>query len=445
MTWASLAAGGNHSAAVKSDGSVATWGLNANGQIGDSSTTNRASPLNVLSPGCVWSAPRAHRGETDRVACEYLHSLVVRAEGSLYSWGDATEGQVGDGTFTDRPSPVPVGPSFVWRSAAAGGFFSVALRHDGSLYTWGANNYGQLGLGGFDYAHKASPQRVGSANDWVAAAAGMYHVLALKANGTLWSWGYNFDGQLGIGNRTSTNVPTQVGSATDWIAISAGGYASHGIRADGSLYSWGNNGFGQLGLGDQTLRTTPTRVGSANTWVAVNGGGNHTLGLTVAGGAFAWGSNLEGQLGTGEGTFKTSPTAVSPATGWVGISGGDFHSHGVRNDGTLYGWGLNSTGQLGDPRLWTGRSRPRSAAATRRRRGPQALPPGEGHRRRLCDRRQRLGAARLGRSRRDVVAGVRDPPLGLDLGEHHQPHLVLSSRADELVLRCHGRSAVDGE
>jgi alpha-tubulin suppressor-like RCC1 family protein len=285
------------------------------------------------------------------VTCEYLHSLVVRSEGSLYSWGDATEGQVGDGTFTDRPSPVPVGPSFVWRSAAAGGFFSVALRHDGSLYTWGANNYGQLGLGGVDYAHKSSPQRVGSANDWVAAAAGMYHVLALKANGTLWAWGYNFDGQLGIGSRTSTNVPTQVGSATDWVAITAGGYASHGIKADGSLYSWGNNGFGQLGLGDQTLRTTPTRVGSANTWVAVSGGGNHTLGLTVAGGAFAWGSNLQGQLGTGEGTFKTTPTAVSPATGWTRISGGDFQSHGVRNDGTLYGWGLNSTGQLGDASL----------------------------------------------------------------------------------------------
>jgi alpha-tubulin suppressor-like RCC1 family protein len=350
-TWASLAAGGNHSVGVAADGSVAAWGANANAQIGDGTHTDRSAPTNVLAAGCVWPAPRAPRGETDRVTCEYLHSLVVRSEGSLYSWGDATEGQVGDGTFTDRPSPVPVGPAFVWRSAVAGGFFSVALRHDGSLYTWGANNYGQLGLGGVDYAHKASPQRVGSANDWVAAAAGMYHVLALKANGTLWAWGYNFDGQLGIGNRTSTNVPTQVGSATDWVAISAGGYASHGIRADGSLYSWGNNGFGQLGLGDQTLRTTPTRVGSANTWVGVSGGGNHTLGLTVAGGAFAWGSNLEGQLGTGEGTFKTTPTAVSPATGWVGIFGGDFHSHGVRNDGTLYGWGLNSTGQLGDSSL----------------------------------------------------------------------------------------------
>jgi hypothetical protein len=153
---------------------------------------------------------------------------------------------------------------------AAGSNYSLALKRDGTLWAWGYNGSGQLGLG--DYNSRATPTQVGTSTDWIAIAAGYSHSLALKRDGTLWAWGYNGLGQLGLGDYTSRNIPTQVGTSTDWIAIAAGASHSLAIKRDGTLWAWGYNGYGQLGLGDTTNRLTPTQVGTSTDWIAIAAG-----------------------------------------------------------------------------------------------------------------------------------------------------------------------------
>ena len=144
---------------------------------------------------------------------------------------------------------------------AAGTYHSLAIQKDGSLWAWGRNDFGQLGLGSADFNPHSTPTRVGTATNWVAVVAGGYHSLGLRADGTLWAWGYNYYGQLGLGvpDTTDRHIPAQVGSSTNWVAIAAGSYHSLGLRADGTLWSWGNNFNGQLGLADNTDRHIPTR------------------------------------------------------------------------------------------------------------------------------------------------------------------------------------------
>lgn len=154
------------------------------------------------------------------------------------------------------------------------GFHSLRLRSDGSLWAWGSNSHGQLGLG--DYGSgtdRLNPTHVGIYTDWITVSAGTSgHSLGLRSDGSLWTWGKNYWGQLGLGDSalgTYRSNPTRVGNDTDWVTVSAGEYHSLGLRSDGSLWAWGNNTYGQLGLGDTTDRNIPTQVGNDTDWVAV--------------------------------------------------------------------------------------------------------------------------------------------------------------------------------
>uniref|UniRef100_UPI003FA75F2E RCC1 domain-containing protein n=1 Tax=Rhabdothermincola sp. TaxID=2820405 RepID=UPI003FA75F2E len=132
-----------------------------------------------------------------------------------------------------------------------------------------------------DTTYRYTPQQVGTGTDWVTVAAGSGHSLAVKRDGTLWSWGYNFSGELGLGDTTDRNTPQQVGTGSDWASVAAGSYSEHSlaIKTDGTLWAWGHNGDGQLGLGDTTFRYTPQQVGTGTNWVRVAAGGYHTLGI----------------------------------------------------------------------------------------------------------------------------------------------------------------------
>ncbi len=182
---------------------------------------------------------------------------------------------------------------------------------------------------------------------WQKISSGDYHNVGIKSDGTLWTWGVNYYGQLGNGNTSDTISPIQIGTETNWQSVSAGGYSTFAIKTDGSLWAWGYNNFGQLGDGTLINRTIPTRIGTATNWQVVESSGNHTLAIKTNGTLWAWGNNNLGQLGDGTGVNKVVPTQVGTSTNWQKLALGDLHSLAIKTNGTLWAWGFNGTGQLG--------------------------------------------------------------------------------------------------
>ena len=275
-----------------------------------------------------------------RVASGTNHTLAINSRGELYAWGANNNGQLGIGTTTENElTPQRVGSDSDWEAVSGGDDYSLAMKSDGTLYAWGKNDRGQLGIGSTD--NETTPRQVGNAGDWKAIAAGGKHSLALRSDNTLYAWGGNLFGELGNGennaNLTDTSkdktAPIQIGTDSDWEAISAGGYYSLALKDTGELYTWGHNEVGQLGLGDNTNRNRPEKVGSDNDWKTVSAGFAHSLALKNDNTLYAWGWNWEGQVGNGKGGSlrdqETTPQKISTATNWNGIAVGYRHSLGV--------------------------------------------------------------------------------------------------------------------
>ena len=275
-------------------------------------------------------------------------TLQAQTEYKLFAWGENLHGELGLGdiSFERESAPVRVGTATNWASVAAGGAHSLGIKSDGTLWTWGINYYGQLGDGTF--IDKATPVKVGHANNWVSIVAGSTHSLAIKSDGTLWAWGENRYYQLGDGSRFNKNTPQQIGSDTDWVSISAAFLHSLALKSDGTLWAWGNNGYYTLGDGTNITQSAPIQVGTANDWISIEAGDFHSLAIKKDGTLWAWGNNQYGQLGDGTTTNKSTPMQVGTSTDWVSIKAGGFHSLALKSDGTIWSWGRNNDGQLGD-------------------------------------------------------------------------------------------------
>jgi alpha-tubulin suppressor-like RCC1 family protein len=318
------------------------WGSNNAGGLGDGTIISRSSPVSVVGGFTDWIQASGGSG----------HSLGLRANGTLWSWGGNYYGYLGDGTTIYRSSPVSVVGGFTdWIQASAGGGHSLGLRANGTIWSWGYNSLGNLG-DGTNYTRSSPVSVVGGFTDWIQTSAGNSHNLGLRANGTLWSWGSSNAGRLGDGTIISRSSPVSViGGFTNWIQASAGGNHSLGLRANGTLWSWGSNGSGSGRLGDGTIiyRSSPVSVvGGFTDWIQASAGSNHSLGLRANGTLWSWGYNA-GRLGDGTFISRSSPVSVIGGfTDWIQTSAGGTHSLGLRANGTLWSWGLNNYGRLGD-------------------------------------------------------------------------------------------------
>lgn len=330
---------GSHSIGITEDGKLWVWGNNQNGQLGQSVPYIYYNKLTQIGIDTDWRS--VFTGDE--------HNIGLKNDGSLWGWGQNVYGQLGDGTNNYRNVPTRIGTDSDWNIISTGSNHVMGIKTDGSLWGWGSNNNGQLGNGNNS---SNVPIRIGMDNDWKAISCGGNFSLAIKNDGSLWSWGNNFLGQLGMGNSAGStiNVPTRVGGTdNDWKLVVAGAYTSFALKTDGSLWAWGDNFEGILGLQNITDDTVnvPTRLGNDYDWKNIVCGNSFTLAIKNNGSLWGWGLNNYGQLGDGTNMNRNLPVQITNSNDWKTIGSGYSHSFGIKNDGSLWAWGINNYGQLG--------------------------------------------------------------------------------------------------
>ncbi len=348
-TVTAIAAGDGHTCALTVGGEVKCWGGNGFGQLGDGTTTNRLTPVKVselLSDITAIAAGGAHFSPYS------AHTCAVTAAGGVTCWGNNQYGQLGDGTISQRLTPVDVvGLTSRVRWLAAGGYHTCVLTAMGGAKCWGQDYFGQLGDGRPTWYYATPKDVSGLSSGVIAIMTGQWHTCALTDRGEVKCWGDNHDGQLGDGTSLTRNVPVNVsGLSNDVAAITTGGWHTCALTRGGGVKCWGNNPAGQLGDGTTTQRLTPVDVSGLSSGVtAITAGGFHTCALTRAGGAKCWGGNDYGELGDGTTTSRSTPVDVSGLTGDVAaIVAGINHTCALTHGGGVKCWGANEGGQLGD-------------------------------------------------------------------------------------------------
>ena len=365
------------SLAVGSDGNAYAWGDNTFGELGDGTNTHQYTPVMVRKPA---DAPADFTYM--QVSGGSYQSLALGSDGNAYGWGDNSYGELGDGTYEQRRTPVKArkpadAPAdFTYVQVSTGSRHSLALGSDGNVYAWGSNGSGRLGDGKYTSFNQNTPVKVKRPADapaditYVQVSAGNLHSLAVGSDGNAYAWGDNGSGQLGDGTETKKNTPVKVKKPADapadftYTQVSTGGYHSLAVGSDGNAYAWGDNGSGQLGDGTETKKNTPVKVKKPAdapadfTYVQVNAGGYHSLAVGSDGYAYAWGDNTSGQLGNDGTSNLSSPVRVfasaqstSSSGPWlkaVQVSCGANHSLAAGSDGNVHAWGGNTDGQLGN-------------------------------------------------------------------------------------------------
>jgi alpha-tubulin suppressor-like RCC1 family protein len=381
-TAVAISSAAEHTCAILDDASVSCWGYNGYGQIGDGTYTDRNTPTQTSSLGTGRTAVAISSGA--------VHTCVILDDGTVSCWGDNRRGQLGDGTNIDRSTPTQtssLGTGITAVAVSSGFFHTCAILDDGSVNCWGRNFEGQLGDG--TTTNRSTPTHtssLGTGRTAVAISSKGFHTCALLDDGTVSCWGLNNYGQLGDRTTTDRNTPTQTLSfetGRTAVAISSGEWHTCAILDDASVSCWGYNGYGQLGDGTTTDRSTPNQTSSLGTTtnprtvalserdfdgdgilnifdvhhnspyseITISSGMRHACAILDDASVSCWGVNSDGRLGDGTTTQRNTPTqTTSLGTGRtaVAISSGRLHTCIILDDGDVSCWGNNSVGQLGD-------------------------------------------------------------------------------------------------
>jgi len=311
--WSQLAAADSHTIAIQTNNSIWAWGRNATGQLGQDDTTFKSSPVQI---GALTNWSKISGGRPSN-----SHSLSVKTDGTLWGWGANSNGQLGDNSTINASSPIQIGSATNWNTVSAGGRFSLATTTDNELYLWGRNLNGEIGDG--TTVARSSPVQLGG-TDWSAVSAGYSHCLAVKTNGTLWSWGVGSFGPLGQNDTIKRSSPVQVGALTNWLHVSGGTFHSLAIKTDGTLWGWGRNTAASSAVGDGTVinRSSPVQIGALTNWTDIAAGNETSLGIE-SGKLYAWGYNGAGKLGDGTVISRSSPVQIGASSNWSQVSGSE--------------------------------------------------------------------------------------------------------------------------
>ena len=353
---------------LKSDGTVWTWGLNAHGQLGNGTTTDSSLPVQVLGPG-----ETGYLSGIIAVMGGEQHNIALKSDGTVWTWGSNHEDQLGDGNATDSYTPVQVSGLTSIVKLASRGYHSVAVRSDGTLWAWGWDEYGALGIGvadaNYDYP---VPVEVPGVSNPIMVTAGFLFSVALMQDHTLMAWGNNEEGEIGDGTTTDRLTAVPVPGIDQVVWVSAGWTHVVAIRADGTVWTWGANnwqgafdcedsydnnnlgffcGYGMLGDGTTADHYAPEQVPGLSGAIMALGGDSSTSVLLNDGAVWTFGSNGAGQLGV-PGIYQSLiPVQVQGLCHAVYIMTRDFHNEALCTDGTLWSWGSGNSGELGNGAL----------------------------------------------------------------------------------------------
>ncbi len=314
VTWSKVfgTANANWRLAIKQNGTMWAWGQNDDGQLGQNDTSKRSSPTQIgsLTTWVTGTAGGSSGGST----------AAIKTDGTLWTWGKNQYGELGINSVASRSSPVQVGSDY-WSLVSRGGYVSAAIRADGTMWAWGRNQVGQLGQN--NTVLRSSPVQVGSDTNWSKVSVAANSILAIKTDNSLWVWGYQDQGILGINSVTAVSSPVQVGATTDWSLISATRYHAGAIKTNGTFWTWGQStNHGQLGLGDRVNRSSPVQLGSDTNWSQVSAGTNTTAATKTIGTLYVWGDGRHGEMGNSSEISRSSPIQVGSLTSWSDVSVG---------------------------------------------------------------------------------------------------------------------------
>jgi alpha-tubulin suppressor-like RCC1 family protein len=322
------------------------WGSNARGLLGDNTIiAQKSSPVQTIAGGTNWSNISIGGGVT----------AGIKTDGTLWTWGSGTNGELGTGDILHRSSPVQtITGGSNWAQVSKGASSIAAVKTDGTLWTWGTNNYGKLGNGSGTYgSNTSSPaQTIAGGSNWAEVSCGNDAMAAIKTDGTLWTWGRNLYGNLGDNTNTHKSSPVQtILGGSNWKQVSAGFTHTGAIKTDGTLWMWGENYVGKLGTNNTIQKLSPVQtIAGGTNWKQVSLSFHHSAAVKTDGTLWTWGfNNYNGRLGTGDRTHRSSPTQViGAATNWFKVSAGGYNTAAIKTDGTLWTWGRGIEGQLGD-------------------------------------------------------------------------------------------------